>query len=82
MDLLISSLRLTKMAKLEHPVFVPVIGNDPYDLANKSLMTAAECRDFLDEYLSMIFIIFYSLQCTLARKRSWLSCRFVPFLLR
>ena len=64
MDLLISSLRLTKMAKLEHPVFVPVIGNDPYDLANKSLMTAAECREFprrISQYdfYNILFITVY-----------------------
>ena len=44
-DLLISSLMpgIVKVARLDHAVFVPVIGSDPYDDRNASdLMTAAE----------------------------------------
>jgi proteasome assembly chaperone 2 len=43
-DLLISSLHCDKLARLDHPIFVPVVGSDPYDdVREKSLMTAAEC---------------------------------------
>jgi len=41
-DLLINSLKPTKLAKVDHPVFVPVNGSDPYDENEKDLMTAAE----------------------------------------
>jgi len=41
-DLLISSVRPTKLAKLDHPVFIPVNGSDPYDEKEKDLATAAE----------------------------------------
>jgi hypothetical protein len=44
-DLLISSLNCDKLAKLDHPVFVPVVGSDPYDeIREQGLMTAAECN--------------------------------------
>ncbi|XP_057369329.1 proteasome assembly chaperone 2-like [Daphnia carinata] len=42
-DLLISSLRCDKLAKVDHPIFVPVVGSDPYDdIREQDLMTAAE----------------------------------------
>jgi len=41
-DLLINSLKPVKLAKLDHPVFVPVNGSDPYDENEKDLTTAAE----------------------------------------
>ena len=44
-DLLISSLHCDKLAKLDHPIFVPVVGSDPYDdVREQGLMTAAECN--------------------------------------
>lgn len=43
-DLLINSLKPVKLAKLDHPVFVPVNGSDPYDENEKDLTTAAECK--------------------------------------
>ncbi len=43
-DLLISSLQPVKIAKLDHPVFVPVVGSDPYNQEGKGIMTAAECN--------------------------------------
>lgn len=44
-DLLISSLQLVKFARLDHPVFLPVVGSDPYSHREAAgLTTAAECE--------------------------------------
>ncbi|XP_045778888.1 proteasome assembly chaperone 2 [Maniola jurtina] len=41
-DLLISSLKMVKIASIYSPAVIPVIGYDPYDLESSSLSTACE----------------------------------------
>lgn len=64
-DLLISSLHCDKLARLDHPVFVPVVGSDPYDMHEKQdLTTAAERNRYFDKNFPSVDILIICLLCS------------------
>jgi hypothetical protein len=69
-DLLISSLHCDKLAKLDHPVFVPVVGSDPYDeIREQSLMTAAECNLIDIKFLTELHLIFVIISVYISKEK-------------
>ncbi len=70
MDLLISSLHCDKLAKLDHPVFVPVVGSDPYDeIREQGLMTAAECNLIYIKFLTELHLIFAIISVYISKEK-------------